>query len=62
MQKQRPLLGFFINRICPRSPTTRVHVAAGGNIIGKSFLIMAKCRGDGGEPSQRAARASVATL
>jgi len=47
---------------CPQSPTARVHVAAGGNIIGKSFLMMAKCRGDGGEPSQRAARAGVVTL
>jgi hypothetical protein len=46
----------------PRSPTARVHVAAGGNIVGKSFLMMAKCRGDGGEPSQRAQRAGVATL
>ena len=44
----------------PRSPTVRVHVAAGGNIIRKSFLMMAKCRGDGREPSQRMQRAVVA--
>jgi len=50
------------NKLSPRSPTARVHVAAGGNIIGKSFLMMAKCRGDRGEPSQRAQRAGVATL
>jgi len=40
----------------PRSPTARVHVAAGGNIIRKSFLLMAKCRGDGKEPPQRMQR------
>jgi len=45
----------------PRSPTARVHVAAGGNIIWNPFLLMAKCRGDGREPSQRAQRAVVAT-
>ena len=48
--------------ISPRSPTARVHVAAGGNIIGNPFLMMAKCRGDGREPSQRAQRAVVAAL
>ena len=46
----------------PRSPTARVYVAAGGNIIRKSFLLMAKCRGDGREPSQRMQRAVVAVL
>jgi hypothetical protein len=40
----------------PQSPTTRVHVAAGGNIIWNSFLLIAKCRGNGREPSQRAQR------
>ena len=48
--------------ICPRSPTARVHVAAGGNIIGKQFPMMAKCRGDGREPPQRVQRAGVAVL
>ena len=47
---------------CPRSPTARVHVAVGGNIIRKLFLIMAKCRGDGREPSQRVHRAVAAVL
>ena len=46
----------------PRSPTARVHVAAGGNIIWNLFHLMAKCRGDGREPSQRVQRAVVATL
>ena len=46
--------------IRPRSPTARVHVAAGGNIIRKLFLMMAKCRGDGREPSQCIQRAVVA--
>ena len=46
----------------PQSPTARVHVAAGGNIIGNSFLMMAKCRGDGREPSQRMQCAGVAVL
>jgi len=40
----------------PRSPTVRVYVAAGRNIIGKSFLMIAKCRGDSREPSQRVQR------
>jgi len=48
--------------VSPRSPTARVHVAAGGNIVRKSFLLMAKCRGDGREPSQRMQRAVVAVL
>ena len=48
--------------IGPRSPTARVHVAAGGNIIWNPFLLMAKCRGDGREPSQRVQRVVVATL
>ena len=46
----------------PLSPTARVHVAAGKNIIRIPFLMMAKCRGDGREPSQRVQRAVVATL
>src|SRR5437588_7637427 len=53
-------------RLCiyqsPRSPTARVHVAAGGNIIGKQFPMIAKCRGDGREPPQRVQRAGVAVL
>ena len=50
-------------QVCPRSPTTaRVYVAVGGNIIRKPFLTMAKCRGDGREPSQRVQRAIVAVL
>src|SRR5438874_9642928 len=48
--------------LSPRSPTARVHVAAGGNIIGKQLLMMAKCRGDGREPPQRVQRAGVAVL
>ena len=44
----------FIFPSRPRSPTARVYVAAGVNIIWNSFLLMAKCRGDGREPSQRA--------
>ena len=43
-------------RVSPRSPTARVHVAAGGNIIWNPFLLMAKCRGDGREPTQRMQR------
>jgi len=46
----------------PRSPTAHVHVATGGNIIRNQFLIMAKCRGNGREPSQRVQRAGVAVL
>ena len=42
--------------LSPRSPTARVHVAVGGNIIWNPFLLMAKCRGDGREPSQRVQR------
>ena len=48
-------------KISPRSPTARVHVAAGGNITWNLFLLMAKCRGNGREPSQRVQRAVVAT-
>ena len=51
-----------IKDIYPRSPTARVHVAAGGNIIRNQFLTMAKCRGDGREPPQRVQRAGVAVL
>ena len=57
--KLRNTLNYFYS---PRSPTARVHVAAGGNIIWNPFLLMAKCRGDGREPSQRVPRAVVATL
>jgi len=52
----------IIRQISPRSPTARVHVAAGGNIIRNQFLMMAKCRGDGREPSQRVQRAGVTVL
>ena len=57
------ILSLILNYFnCPQSPTARVHVAAGGNIIGNSFLMMAKCRGDGREPSQRVQRAVVAVV
>ena len=46
----------------PRSTTARVHVATGKNIIRKQFFMMAKCRGDGREPSQRMQRAGVTVL
>ena len=46
----------------PRSPTVRVYVAVGRNIIRNQFLTMAKCRGDGREPPQRVQRAGVAVL
>ena len=49
----KPLNRRLLIIILPRSPTARVHVAAGGNIIWNPFLLMAKCRGDGREPSQR---------
>ena len=53
-------LSIIINS--PRSPTAHVHVAAGKNIIWNLFLLMAKCRGNGKEPSQRVQRAVVTTL
>ena len=51
-----------IYSIYPRSPTTRVYVATGGNIISNLFLIIPKCKGNRREPSQRMQCASVAVL
>ena len=45
-----------------QSPIAHVHVAAGGNIIRKSFFMMAKCKGDGREPLQHMQRIVVAVL
>jgi len=52
----------YIKGLRPRSLTVHIYVAISGNIIGKLFFIMAKCRGNRGELSQRAQRASVVTL